>query len=89
MMALMCTMVIGRKTFLTDLVSKNSQMGTFMKVSRSKEKDVGEAHINFQNKMTKGACTTKGNGKMMFLMVLAKRLCRTELIMANGRTGLQ
>ena len=84
MMALICTMVIGRKTFLMVLVSKNFQMGTFMKVSRSKEKDVGEAHINFQKMKTKETCTTMGNGKMMFLMVLVKRLCRMELIMANG-----
>ena len=84
MMALMSTTVFGRKTFLTVWGSKNFQMGTFMKASRSKEKDVGEAHINLQKMKRKGACTTTGNGRMMFLMVLVKRVCRTELIMANG-----
>ena len=83
-MALMSTMVIGKKTFLMVLGSKNFQMETLMKVSRSKEKDAGEVHINFQKMKTKGAYTTMGNGKMMFLMEMVKRLCRTELIRANG-----
>ena len=60
-----------------------------MKVTRSREKDVGEALIYFQKIKTKGAFTTTGNGKMMFLMGLVKRVCRTELIMGNGSTELQ